>query len=165
MGCTISNESKGEARRSKLMNITLKDTHQFSFEGLTTEAKVVDIYDGDTLRIAFYYKDEIVQTSCRCLDYDAPEMKLPKLSKNATSKEQEDRETLKNFAIKAKERLSGMLKNELVTINFFKNDLYGRPLVKIFVDGKYINQEMINEGYGKPYGGGHKNVWTVEDCK
>jgi micrococcal nuclease len=131
------------------LNITLADRKQFSFEGLIVNAKIVDVYDGDTFRAAFYYKDEIIQMSCRCLEYDAPEMKI--------SKTNPDREILKQFACKARDRLKDLVNSStsgLVKLKFFKNDMYGRPLTEIYIGDKYINKIMIEEGYGKPYDGG-----------
>jgi endonuclease YncB( thermonuclease family) len=148
-----------EQRRKKLLGITLEDTHQFSFNGMTVSAKIVSVYDGDTFRAAFYYKDEIIQLSCRCLGYDAPEIKM--------SLKNPDREVLKKFAYEARDRFKELLdstKTGLVELNFSENDMYGRPLTKVYVDGKYINQMMMDEGYGKPYSGGHKNEWTSADC-
>jgi endonuclease YncB( thermonuclease family) len=42
---------------------------------------------------------------------------------------------------------------------FFKNDKYGRPLVKLYRDQNCINDQMIQSGHGKPYDGGKKEEW------
>jgi micrococcal nuclease len=161
MGCFTSKvEEVGETERdTQLLSMTLKDVKQFSFKGLVVKAKVVDIYDGDTFRAVFWYKDAIIQTSCRCLEYDAPEMKISRLTPES------DREILKKMAYNARDRLKELLGTGLIELRFSENDMYGRPLTKIFVNGKYINQIMIDEGHGKPYNGGHKNEWTVKDSK
>jgi micrococcal nuclease len=166
MGCITSISSTDTAdvdntvnRKQKLLNLTLKDTKQFSFDGMIEQAKVVSCYDGDTFRAAFYYKDEIVQSSCRMLGYDSPEMKISKTNPN--------RDKLKDLAIKARDRLRELLlmpKEDgtcggLVVIHFGKNDLYGRPLVDVYADGKHVNAIMLDEGHGKPYLGGTKEEW------
>jgi endonuclease YncB( thermonuclease family) len=159
MGCFTSTIETIEERERKLLNITLKETKQFSFEGLIVNAKIVDVYDGDTFRAAFYYKDQIIQSSCRCLGYDSPEMKV--------SMTNPDRENLKQFACKARDRFKDLVNSSttgLVKLKFSKNDMYGRPLTEIYIGDKYINKIMIDEGYGKPYDGGHKNVWTIADA-
>ena len=164
MGCFTSKTENSnlelkEQRDQKLLNITLDDIHQFSFNGLTVNAKIVSVYDGDTFRAAFYYKDDIIQMSCRCLEYDAPEMKV--------SPKNPDREILKKFAYEARDYFKSILDSTttgLVELRFSGNDLYGRPLTKVYVDGKYLNQIMMDKGYGKPYLGGHKNEWTASDC-
>lgn len=168
MGCILSNnifeERKPrdtsyltEEQENKLKNIKLKDTRQFSFEGIKTKAKVVDIYDGDTIRIAFYYKEEIVQLSCRMSGYDSPEIKI--------SKNNPDRLKFKEMGIKARDKLKCFLQNDvdLVTIHLGKNDMYGRPLVDVYVNNEHINSKMISERYGKPYDGGTKTEWTMDD--
>ena len=38
----------------------------FSLNGMTFNAKVVDVYDGDTCTVIFYYKDEPIKFKCRC---------------------------------------------------------------------------------------------------
>lgn len=142
------------AQKSKLSSITLNETKQFSFEGLYLYGKVVECYDGDTCRIAFYYKNEIVQLSCRMNGYDSPEMKIPA--------SHPDRVYLKDLACKARDRLKDLCKSSvdnLVKIKFGKFDLYGRPLVDIYVKEMHINSVMLQEGHGNPYNGKKKLEW------
>ena len=52
MGCLSSKlETKEEHQRDQnLLKLTLKDTHQFSFDGLIAKAKVVDVCVENTLQ-------------------------------------------------------------------------------------------------------------------
>ena len=170
MGCCFSKKTDSilkcteltNSQLNKLKSLTLKDVGQFSFENMTVFAKPVSVYDGDTLRSAFYYKDEIVQTSCRAIGYDSPEMKI--------SLQDPHRVQLKILAIKARDRFRELIyssDNGLIKLKISKNDLYGRSLVDIYIqkgdEDIYVNEIMIEEGLGKRYDGGTKIVWTIED--
>jgi endonuclease YncB( thermonuclease family) len=159
MGCILTKTADltEEEKEDKLKNIELKDIRQFSFEGIKTKAKVLDVYDGDTIRVAFYYKEEIVQLSCRMLGYDSPEMKI--------SNNNPDRLKFKQMGMKARDKLKTFLQNDtkLVLIHLGKNDMYGRPLIDVYVNNENINTKMISEGYGKAYDGGKKTEWTMDD--
>ena len=60
----------------------------------------------------------------------------------------------------ATEYLRGMIEGKPVTIEYMKQDKYGRRLANIFVvqDGKIVNvnQSMIQNGHAKSYFGGKK---------
>ena len=77
MGICFSNNND-----SVLLNLHDVDVEMFSLNGMTFNAKVVDVYDGDTCTVIFYYKDEPIKFKCRCKGYDSPEMKPPKDAKN-----------------------------------------------------------------------------------
>ncbi len=64
------------SQKDILSNSSLKNVKEFSFENIDTYGKVIDCYDGDTCRISFYYKDELIQTKCRMVGYDSPEIKV-----------------------------------------------------------------------------------------
>ena len=151
MGCCLSNEYM----ESTLKSFQPGDVKEFSFEGLSTKAKIISVYDGDTFRAIFYYRGEYIQMSCRALGYDSPELKV--------SRENVDRTGLKELAFNARNRFSEILHQaELVRLVFSKNDMYGRPLVDIYVNGKHVNSMMIEEGHGKVYNGGSKTPWTIK---
>jgi len=152
-------------QEKQLKKVTLDETKQFSFEGMTVYGKVLSCYDGDTCRICFFYTNKLIQTNCRMLGYDSPEMKLSSNTPN--------RIELKEAAIKARDRLINLVSSGIsnfVKIKFSKNDLYGRPLVDLYItniDGIdiHINNLMIFEGHGKPYNGKKKDKWSIIDLK
>jgi endonuclease YncB( thermonuclease family) len=53
--------------------------------------------------------------------------------------------------------------NKLVRVKFGKFDLYGRPLVDLFVtldnNEVHINELMVREGHGRKYDGHNKEEW------
>jgi endonuclease YncB( thermonuclease family) len=131
----------------ELESLTFKDVPYFSFEGITTNAKVASVYDGDTFTAIFMFRGEPVKYRCRCYGYDSPEMKP--LLKNPNRLE------IKAAALDAKNKFSE-LTGEMITLECMKFDKYGRILVKVYNDEVYVNDEMISGGYGKPYFGGKK---------
>ena len=53
--------------------------------------------------------------------------------------------------------------NNIVTVECFDFDKYGRLLVEIFIDNESINNWLIEKGYAKKYGGGKKSKWFIEE--
>jgi len=135
-------------------------TKKFSYQGMTVKAKMVDIYDGDTLTLVFRYRGELQQHSCRMMGYDSPEMK--------PLKSKPDREAEIEAAKAAKEALKELLeRHTVVTVKCHQFDKYGRVLVTLWVPGRSglfsccggdlnVNQWMIDQGYGYVYDGGTK---------
>lgn len=123
----------------------------FSYDGHTCLAKVVDVYDGDTIRIAFIYNGIKIQYKSRMAGFDSPEMK-PLLSKP-------NREIEKAAAIVARDALRGKILNQVVNVKCGKFDKYGRVLITVHLYGENINQWMLANGYGVPYNGGTKPTY------
>lgn len=162
---TVSGTSNiDESMEEELMRATKgKD---FSFEGAWLLAKVVDVYDGDTLRIVFWYRREIIQYRARMNGYDSPEMRPPK------SKPNRDAEIA--AAKNAKEALAGRLETGLIRVHCGGFDKYGRLLITAYTRdtrdtrdgagqaaaepprGQSVNEWMIKSGHGVPYSGGTK---------
>lgn len=152
-------------KRFSLESVDLDQIQLFSFEGIETLCKVVDAYDGDTCTVVFLHPvfQHAIKTKVRCLGYDSPEMKLPKISDFGTKQEikkmEEERNTKKKLAVAARDRLLELCKlnPKGVRIVLGKNDKYGRPLARFYMDdGRCINNIMIKEGHGYAYYGGKK---------
>ena len=131
---------------SRLKQATFADTPTYSLKGLRTLCKPLKIYDGDTLWLAFMVDHKLCKVRVRMNGYDSAEM-------HSSQPEQV------RMANEAKEKLTELLGNELVEVEFYEDDKYGRPLVKIFVNDCCVNDQMIKSGYGKPYDGGKKTEW------
>ena len=117
-------------------------------------AKVVDVYDGDTITIVIFNKGGFEKHKLRMYGYDSPEMK-PKL--DVPNREQEIEK-----AKAAKKYLSDIVLNNIVEFESMGFDKYGRLLGKIY-QLKYcskveLNQLMIDQGHGYAYYGGTKKT-------
>lgn len=145
----LSDDQKNNLLKSK------KDKENSSYKGMKCWAKCVDVYDGDTCTIKFFYRNEITQRAIRLFGIDTPEIHPKTLGRSASSIKKE-----KELALLAKRELSNMISgNKLIYIKFEEDDKYGRPLVTIYTDDKQnksVNDIMIEKGHGIKYLGDHK---------
>ena len=56
-----------------------EDIKSFSFKGDIKEAKVVDVYDGDTVKVVFAVQGKLFKFSCRIQHVDTPEIRTRNL--------------------------------------------------------------------------------------
>ena len=111
---------------SDLIAMTKRSVDFMSLDGLVVVAKCVDVYDGDTVTVAFktknlpYYKYRI-----RIFNLDTPEIRTKDLVE-------------KKVAYEAREFVSKLILDKLVLIHLGKYGKYGRPLGRIYplVDDK-----------------------------
>lgn len=129
-----------------LLSINYKDCNYFSLNGLTKTAKVVKVYDGDTITVIFHHKDEYNKWNCRIYGIDTPEIK----TKNPEEKE---------AGIEARNFLKDLILEKIVTIECLDFDKYGRLLINLFYNDKNIMKLMIENNYGKLYFGGTKEAF------
>jgi len=140
-------------------------TPMFSLNGIKTEARVVDVLDGDTIALVFPIFNQYFKYHIRLNGIDTCEIH----SKN---------ETLKNKGLKGKQRmielLSGMKRKELKSkkdvVEFFDEnisiiwleclefDKYGRLLGNVFIDNKKVNvcDVLLEEKLAYRYDGSKK---------
>jgi micrococcal nuclease len=125
----------------------------FTFAGQRFLAKIVDYYDGDTVRVAFEHGGSIVQYKARLAGYDSPEMKPPKTNPNRAAE--------KAAAVVARAALIERVSGALVNIECGEFDKYGRILVTVYLrGGENLNAWMVAHGHGTPYDGGAKAAFA-----
>lgn len=129
----------------KLLNSVI-DPPKFDLDGHESLCKVLSVYDGDTMTVAFVYKDTVYKTSIRMLGYNSPEIKTTDPIEKAA-------------AITAKQALINMINNDFVTVKFGKNEKYGRPLASVYKGDMCLNDEMLRLGHGKSYDGRGPKEW------
>jgi micrococcal nuclease len=119
---------------------------------------VIKVYDGDTFTIASklpYDKSPLYKFSVRLNNIDCPEMK----SNDPNEKE---------CAKLAKEELTNLILNKVVSLKNLDNDKYGRILADVFIDNIHINEHMIKKRLAVYYDGGTKivpNNWLEYHAK
>lgn len=91
--------------------------------------KVVDVHDGDTIRVL---DDAKTQYKCRFNGIDAPELK-------------------QDFGNRSKKSLSDLVFGKIVEIQYDKIDKYGRFVCKVLVDGSDVNLEQVRRGMAWHY--------------
>ena len=133
--------------RRRLSKLEPSEINIFSFKGLERQARVVKVYDGDTITIIFRYNKNYYKLSCRILGIDTPELRTKNLKE-------------KKMGYKAKIFLEQLILDKILTVRFDKFGKYGRPLIEIFLpNGQSISNVMITNKYAKPYFGGKKTEW------
>lgn len=115
-----------------------------NYDGITTYAKVVSTYDGDTFRIVFEYKGEMIRLNCRLLGVDCPELR----TKNPKEKK---------AGIKSKWFVQRLITYKVFKVELGKFDKYGRVLINVFINKTTLTEMIIKNGYGVAYNGGTKN--------
>jgi len=153
--------------KQELIRCTTDTVTEFTLDGLKTIGKVVEVYDGDTCKIALINDNKIMKFACRLNFIDCPEMKP---LKSKVDRQIEIKEALKarNRLIQlstncncelnndlTKKEVKLLLKNntKIIQIQCFKFDKYGRLLIVIFNGENTINDMLKNEGYAKVYEG------------
>ena len=91
------------------------------------EAKVIAVYDGDTITVR---TNETIKI--RLDGIDAPELKQP-------------------YGQASKQAMSGLVYGKTVTIKPGKKDRYGRLLARVETDGKDVSVEMVDQGMAHWY--------------
>lgn len=108
-----------------------------------TQGKVVKVYDGDTITVAFYMNCTLYRTNVRLLGIDSPELK--------GSSEEEHQ-----MAVAARNALSNKLLNQVVELRNTSTEKYGRLLAEVWLDGTNVSVWMLLNNYAVPYDGGKK---------
>jgi len=111
------------------------------------KATVVQVADGDTLRIEMDGQEEAV----RLIGIDTPESKINKKAKKDSIKTNYDVETITAMGKEAARYVRTLVrKGDTVGLEFDvqKRDKYNRLLVYAYLsDGKMLNEEIVKAGY------------------
>ena len=149
MGLCLSCLYNKEVLLRKNLEKSDKKTDYFSFCKYECLAKVVHIYDGDTVHLVLPlpHTNRLRKVKARLYGIDTPEMRI---------QEQKD------SAMKAKERLVELLEktNYMVNVKCGDFDKYGRVLVTIYSPefSKSLNDILIEEGHAYAYFGKTKKM-------
>ena len=144
---------------------TYDNTPIFSLNNKKYNAKILDIYDADTITVCILLEGfGYIKMSIRLMGIDTPEL----------------RGTQKTLGLKARNYLIDKLTNiiidtddytrytirdminketHMIEVLFGDFDKYGRPLATIYKDGININELLLKDDYAKRYDGGTKDSW------
>jgi micrococcal nuclease len=108
------------------------------FQSDIPENKVIKVIDGDTIEV---YQNKKLE-KIRMIGLNTPETVAPN-------------KDIECFGFEASNRLKELLQGKIVKLETDETqsnkDGYDRPLRYVFLDGKNINQKMIEEGFGFEY--------------
>ena len=124
------------------------NTPVFTLNKYTTRAKVVRVYDGDTIHVVFEYFGNFYRWNCRIAHVDTPELR----TKNSEEKK---------FGYIVKQKVEELLLNKIVMIHCLEFDKYGRLLIEAMLPDstEKLHEWLISNNYAKPYEGGTKEGW------
>lgn len=131
-------------RRRQLQQATYENTKPLDFSDFETKAKVVKVYDADTIHVVFYFRKKLTRFCVRLAGIDAPELR---------SLNQNEREA----ALAAKHCVENFLKDhEIIKLKCAGMDKYGRILGHVFLKGRVpsLNSLLVSTGYAYEYDGG-----------
>jgi micrococcal nuclease len=109
-------------------------------------AKVIKVVDGDTIDVKIDLGFAIfIDTRIRLASIDTMETNAKDPSVRA-------------MGLKAKNYLEALILGKTVTLETFKSDKYGRYLATVYLGGRSVNLQLIQEGLAVYYYGGKKET-------
>mmetsp|Transcript_17960 Transcript_17960/g.31757 ORF Transcript_17960/g.31757 Transcript_17960/m.31757 type:complete len:154 (-) Transcript_17960:895-1356(-) len=127
-------------------DVTASSVSTFSLEGKVVDAKVVSVYDGDTVTIATFCLDGVNCTAfkCRLVGINTPEIRT-----------RDKKEKVAGYA--ARDALREVLEGRVVKVRCGPFDKYGRLLATIEAPGVGDVAEMlVTQGHAMRYDGGRR---------
>ena len=164
---------------TSLADLTYDTVENFSLGTKKQKAKVLDIYDADTIKIAVLINDKPAKFTFRLSDIVTCERNAKGADRNRVGLE-------RTVAYRARARLLYLItkldtfkdgtktysnqdvrnacsKNtNLIDVESSGFDKYGRVLGEAYVDGLCLNELLLQEGYAKEYAGGRRETWTID---
>lgn len=124
------------------------NVNELSFKGNTLKAKVVSVYDGDTIKVVFPLNNTMYKWNCRLLNVDTPELR----TKNILEKK---------HGYLVRDKLREKILNKVLNIHCDDFDKYGRLLITLTLDedNETVNNWLISNNYAFEYNGGTKKSW------
>tara|TARA_B100000242_G_C42968240_1_gene449209 strand:- start:381 stop:824 length:444 start_codon:yes stop_codon:yes gene_type:complete len=122
------------------------DVKEFSFIGETKEAKVVNVYDGDTIKVVFSVLGKLYKFNSRIQHVDTPEIRTRNKKEKA-------------YGFFVRDKLREKILNKVVTIICDDFDKYGRLLLDIKIGDELISNWLVQNNYAFQYDGGAKKSW------
>lgn len=111
----------------------------------TYKAKVIDVYDGDTITCIIDLGFKIsIKEKFRLYGINTPEIRTKNLEE-------------KKLGYEAKHRLEELIKDKEVYIEVLKKGKFGRWVSNVYVTlddlnfKKSVNQTLLTEGFAKPF--------------
>jgi endonuclease YncB( thermonuclease family) len=118
----------------------------FTLKGHKCSAKVVHVYDGDTVHLVFEYFGQLFKWHTRIAHVDTPELRTKNLEE-------------KKKGYEVRDKLIELIQDKIVDIVCLDFDKYGRVLAEITYNNERIDKWLIDRGYAKPYEGKTKEAW------
>jgi len=147
-------EDRGTLENEFLQKVAYEDVDLFHLNGYECVAKVVKIYDADTVHCIFFINGKAFKFKVR-------------LAKVDTAEKDSNDPAERLWALAAIQKLKELSDNKLLWLKCYKWDKYGRLLGELFSfdnttskrSNISINQKLINQGLGYEYDGGERQLF------
>lgn len=131
-------------------------------------AKVVDVYDGDTITIIIMYGDAPMKLKVRLQGVDAPELVVKRQQGRVYSAEEDELITLEMRAgAHVRDKVKKLIDQKEVIVKLIKCDKYGgRQVGAVYLKPQSyetLTEYLLSKRYGKPYQAQKKDDWTREE--
>lgn len=137
----------------ELKYCTLENTPKIEVQNVKVRAKVLSVYDGDTITCAadFFGRGMFFQHNVRFLGMNAPEIR--------TRRKKE-----KVFGLAAGDYLRKLIEGKYVTLVIKDNkDKYGRTSAIVMLGELNLCDHMVEMGYARTYSGGSRDPWFSDN--
>jgi endonuclease YncB( thermonuclease family) len=131
-------------------------------------AKVVDVYDGDTITIIIMYGDAPMKLKVRVQGVDAPELVVKREKGRVYSAQDEELIDLEQRAgAHVRDKVKRMIDGKEIIVKLLRCDKYGgRQVGAVYLKPQTyetLTEYLLSKRYGKPYQAQKKDEWTKEE--
>lgn len=152
MGNSNSNPNSKKNIQS-LQKINVENATDVPYKNKLIKAKIIDIHDGDTIKVIILLGHEPFKFSIRVNGIDAPEVsRCENWEKEA--------------GLKVRDYVRSIIKGEIITIKLTSLDKYGgRYIGDVYLTKNLtLSEHLLKEELVKPYDGGTKNKYNRNEC-
>ena len=144
---SLANEEK-----KILLDLNESELNEFDLNGVKTYAKVLRVYDGDTIWVGCKIFGKYHKLNIRLLGYNSPEIRVAKSNPK--------RDEIKKAGYEAKDYLSDLINDQIVWVEFKEYGKFGRALADVYsIDWEqeppikkiFVNKVMVEEGHGEEF--------------
>lgn len=122
-------------------------SEHFTFEGRSMLGKVMEVVDGDSLKVAIPIGGQAWIFPVRLENIDCPEVRTR-------------HDTEKVLGLKTKERVESLVLNKIVALKLGDFDKFGRLLAQVYTrEGVNVAEDLIKNGMAVEYRGGERKCW------
>jgi endonuclease YncB( thermonuclease family) len=138
-----------------LESIDPKTVLKVPFQNKIINARIEDIYDGDTVKIIILFGEMPVKFALRILGIDTPEIRQ---SDGRLPEEH-------HAAVRVRDYIRSLFPNNIAKIRISDWDKYGgRVLGDLFLPtGENVSEILMSGGWARKYQGEKKKAWTLEE--
>lgn len=133
-------------------------------QGERINAKVVSVYDGDTLTVDYRFGTKTLREKIRIAGIDTPEITV-KTADKPNPVELKRRNLEKKAGLKVRDELRKRLENSrFIQVRLLEPCKYRRVVGDVFCHGS-VAKWLLQKGYAKEYGGGTRGKWTEAELQ